>query len=168
MSDLVAISFPDVATADKALEGVRQLDKEGLLKLEDAAVVTRDAEGKVSYHSTQPIPGAGAGALFGGLWGLLFGAIFFVPVLGLAAGAAAGAIAGALGKDDIDHAFKQQINDELRPNASMLFIRTRDVKNAEQILERLRAEGLGGKVIRTNLSQDAEKALQDALDSRPS
>jgi uncharacterized membrane protein len=163
MSDLVAISFEDAQQADRMLESLKALEKEGLVKLEDASVVVRDADGKVSYRTTEPLPGAGTGALVGGAWGLLFGAILFVPLVGLAAGAAAGALAGLIGKDSMDESFKQGINDELRPNTSMLFIRANDKGHADQLLERLRASNFQGKILRTNLSQADEKLLQDAL-----
>jgi uncharacterized membrane protein len=147
------------------LDTVKDLQREGLLSMEDAAVVVRDADGKVSYRTTRELPGAGAGAAMGGLWGLLFGSILFVPLLGAATGAALGALGGAAGKADLDEAYKEQINDQLRPDTSMLFLRVQDVRRAEEILGRLDAEQFGGRVLQSNLSEGAERALQHALQS---
>jgi uncharacterized membrane protein len=165
MSQIVSIAFDDAQQADQMLGLLKELQQEGLLSLEDAASVVRDANGKVSYRTSRELPGAGTGALMGGLWGLLFGSILFVPLLGAAGGAALGAIGGALSKNDLDETFRQQINDQLRPNTSMLFLRVRANARGEEILRRLGAEQLGGKVLKSNLSEESERALQQALSS---
>jgi uncharacterized membrane protein len=133
--------------------------------LEDSSTVVRDADGKVSYRTSHDLPGAETGALVGGFWGLLFGSLLFVPLLGAATGAAIGALAGASGKDDLDQTFKQQVNDNPRPNTSMLFLRVRDGARGDEILKCLKAANLGGKVLQSNLSKEAEAALQQALSS---
>lgn len=168
MSQIVTVAFDDANQADRMLDALKDLAREGLLQMEDAAVVVRDATGKVSYRTTRDLPGAGSGALMGGLWGLLFGTILFVPLIGAAAGAALGAAGGAIGKANLDEAYKQQINDQLRPDTSMLFLRIEDVARGDEILQRLRAEQLGGKVMRSNLSTETERALQEALQASSS
>ena len=169
MSQIVTVAFDDAHQADRMLDALKDLEREGLLKLEDAAAVVRDATGKVTYRSTREVPGAEAGAVMGGIWGLLFGSLLFVPLLGAAAGAVLGALGAAAGKADLDEAYKRQINDRLRPDTSMLFLRVEDVARGDEILRRLRAEQLGGKMIRSNLSEETERALQQALQgSRPS
>jgi len=47
MSDLVAISFDTEETATQALASIRALEKDGQIGLEDTAVVTKDADGKI-------------------------------------------------------------------------------------------------------------------------
>jgi uncharacterized membrane protein len=163
MSQIVTVAFEDANQADHMLDALKDLEREGLLKMEDAAVVVRDAAGRVTYHSTREVPGTEAGAVMGGLWGLLFGSLLFVPLLGAAAGAALGALGGAAGKADLDEAYKRQINDQLQPDTSMLFLRVEEVGRGDEILRRLRAEQLGGTVIRSNLSEETERALQEAL-----
>jgi uncharacterized membrane protein len=163
MSQIVSIAFDDAQRADHMLETLKEFEREGLLKLEDASVVVRDAAGKVSYRTTNELPGAGTGAVMGGLWGLLFGSILLVPLLGAATGAALGALGGAVGKEDMDDAYKRQINDQLRPGTSMLFLRVRDGARGDEILRRLQVEQFGGKVLRSNLSEETERALQEAL-----
>jgi hypothetical protein len=85
-------------------------------------MVGRDADGKVSYRTTPGLPGAGMRAVMGGL----FGTNLCVALIGAATGAAFGALAGLASKADIDEAFKQQINDQLWPDTSMLFLRAQD------------------------------------------
>jgi uncharacterized membrane protein len=82
-------------------------------------------------------------------------------------GAAAGALSGHYGKVEVDQSFKQALNDGLRPNTSALLLRVGAVKQGEQVLARIKAFGetevIGGQVLYTNLTPDAEQALQAAL-----
>ncbi len=82
---------PDDAKADYA--AVKRLNRDGLIDLYYAAVVSKDTAGHVSIHASEP------GTEFGALSGLAVGAlvgIFFPPYLvwELAAGAAAGSLIG--------------------------------------------------------------------------
>jgi uncharacterized membrane protein len=78
------------------LESLKQAKKDDQFYFDDAAVVRRDAEGKVHIHETGDMSGgkgAGIGAFVGGIIGLLGG-----PggvVIGAAAGAAVGGLAAA-------------------------------------------------------------------------
>ncbi len=87
MSTLVAIAYPDAATAEQVRGELVQLTKEHLLTLEDAVVVEHKPDGKIKLH--QAMSPAGAGAAGGALWGGLIGLIFLAPLLGMAIGAAA-------------------------------------------------------------------------------
>ena len=66
------------------------MQKQYLLEMEDAVVVTRDLNGKTQLH--QPVSLTGTGALSGGFWGMLIGLLFLNPFLGFAIGAGAGAL----------------------------------------------------------------------------
>jgi uncharacterized membrane protein len=164
---VIGILFDSATEAARLKTEVQKLQTEGLLKVEEAAVVVRDADGKATYDTGSHVPGAAMGAAFGSLWGVLIGSIFLMPVAGLAMGAAAGALSGHLGKVEVDHAFKQALNDGLRPNTSALLLRVADVKQGEQVLARVKAfveaEKIGGKVLYTNLTPEAEQAVQAAL-----
>src|ERR1039457_3990292 len=92
MSDLIAIGYPDQATAEAAADEARRLAKDLIIEPDAIAVIVRDDEGKYHVHpSHNPI---GAGASWGMFWGLLFGLLFFVPVFGIAIGAGLGALMG--------------------------------------------------------------------------
>src|SRR5690349_5786630 len=125
-STVIGILFDNATEAARLKTEIQKLQTDGLLKVEEAAVVLRDADGKVSYDTTSPVPGTGTGAAFGALWGLLLGSIFLMPIAGAAMGAAAGAIGGHFGKVEVDQTFKQRLNDGLRPNTSALLLRVAD------------------------------------------
>jgi len=67
MSQIVAVAFADADQADRMLDALKVLEREGLLNMEDVATIVREARGKVSYRTTRDVPGAGTGALMGGL-----------------------------------------------------------------------------------------------------
>ena len=76
MSNLVAIAYDDVDTAQRVMGTIGDLVKEHNLTLEDAVVVEHKEGGKVKLH--QPSM-AGVGAASGALWGGLIGLLFFAP-----------------------------------------------------------------------------------------
>src|SRR6185295_7755769 len=95
MSTLTVWRFPTVEGAENALDLLRQLQKQQLMSIADAAYVTWP-EGRKKPKTKDLGALTGAGALGGGFWGLLFGLIFLVPLLGMAVGAAIGALTGSL------------------------------------------------------------------------
>ena len=97
MATLVAIGYPDEATAERARETVQRLESELIIQADQVAAVSRDAEGKYHVHTTHGGASAGAGAMWGGFWGMLFGLLFFIPFAGLALGAGMGALMGHFG-----------------------------------------------------------------------
>ena len=163
-SSLITIAFDDVAKAQQMIGELKKFQEEGLLKLEDSVIVTRDQAGNATYTTDHHMSGAGTGAAMGGLWGLLLGSIFLMPIAGAALGAAAGAASGALGKVAVDESFKNSINDQLRPNSSAVIVRVSNVEQPEKIAERLK--GFGGTVLHTNLSAETEAELQAVLEGK--
>ena len=127
MSDLVAIAYPDVATAKRVAANAQELQKSHELDLEDLVVVERRGDGKIKLH--QP-SAAGAGALGGAAWGGLIGLIFFVPLFGMAIGAASGAAGGAMSDFGVDDDFMKRLGGELEPGAAavILLIRAMSVR----------------------------------------
>ena len=85
MSDLVAIAYDDLATAQQVASNLGDAVKGHDIELDDVVIVERKGDGKVKLH--QPSL-AGLGAASGALWGGLIGLIFFVPLFGMALGAA--------------------------------------------------------------------------------
>src|SRR5712692_4240042 len=174
MSDLIVIGFDQPGQADQAMSKVQDMATEGLIDVDDACVVVRDRDGKASYRSNNPVPGAGTGAALGGMWGMLVGALFAPftagtseAVAGLmagatAVGAASGAAAGGLTKADFDDDFTSQIETLLRPGTSALAVMVAGYHtDTDELLRRL--QPLHGTVLRTNLTPEAEAKLQRAL-----
>jgi hypothetical protein len=52
----VVVKYPDASTAEAALATVRQLAKEGVVKLKDAVALTKNEKGKLQLHQTKTIP----------------------------------------------------------------------------------------------------------------
>ncbi len=158
MSDLIAIGYPDEATAEAAADEARRLARDLIIEPDAIAVITRDQEGKFHTHTSHhPV---GAGATWGMFWGLLFGVLFFVPVFGLAIGAGFGALMGKITKSGIDKAFQDQVRDLLKPGTSALFLMVEKV-TPDKAIEAM--SKFGGTVLKTSLSKEGEKDLQDAL-----
>jgi len=82
MSNLVAVVFEDEATAFEMRAALVKMQKEYLIEIEDAVVVTRDQKGKTRLD--QAVNLTTAGAVGGGFWGMLIGLIFLNPLLGAA------------------------------------------------------------------------------------
>jgi uncharacterized membrane protein len=168
MADLIVIGFNTPEKADEVLLRLTKLKKEYLIDLEDAVVVVRDEKGEV--HLKQSIHlaaiGASTGLLSGGLWGALVGLLFFNPAIGFvvggAIGAGAGALSGSLTDYGINDDFIRSVGQTIPPNSSALFILVRKVQ-PEKVLAEL--SDVKGKVLRTSLSPDQEKKLQEALSS---
>ncbi len=160
MATLVAIGYPDQATAEQARETVWQLESDLVIQADQVAAISRDLEGKYHVHTSHGGASAGAGAWWGGFWGFLFGLLFFIPFAGLAVGAGMGALFGHLGEKGIDKAFQQQVRDYLKPGTSALFM---VIEQATPDKATAALQKYGGTVIKTSLSDEDTKELQAAL-----
>jgi uncharacterized membrane protein len=160
MATLVAIGYQDQTTAEEARQTVQRLESELIIQADQVAAISRDLDGKYHVTTTHGGASAGGGAAWGGFWGLLFGLLFFVPFAGLALGAGMGALFGHLGEKGIDKAFQQQVRDHLKPGNSALFMVIEQVTPDKAIAA---LEQYGGTVIKTSLSEEDTKKLQDAL-----
>ena len=120
MSHLVVLTFLDTEQAGQAFEALKQAQRSGHLKIDDAAVVVKQASGKVEIKN-QLDTGVKRGAVSGGVIGLLLASVFF-PLAGLAIGAIGGALVGkSLGKD-VDQKFVRDVTETMKPGTSALFL----------------------------------------------
>jgi uncharacterized membrane protein len=162
MSTLVAVVFADESTAFEMRAAVAKMQKQYLLEMEDAVVVTRDEKGKTRLH--QAVSLTRAGAVSGGFWGMLIGLLFLNPLLGAAIGAGAGAISGRFTDLGLDDNMMREVGQSLKPGSSALFVLLRKV-TADRVLDGLRQFAGKGKVFQTSLNKDDEKALREALET---
>jgi uncharacterized membrane protein len=160
MSDLIAVAYPDRQTAEKVRDELARLTREHVIEIEDAVVVTRDAEGKVKLH--QSVNPAGAGAAGGALWGGLIGLILLAPLLGAAIGAAAGAAGGAVTDIGVDDKLMKELGQSLPDGGAALFVLVRRV-TPDKVIPRI--DQYGGKILQSSLSNESEQRLQEALDA---
>ncbi len=158
MADLIAIGYPDETTAAAAAEEARRLAKDLIIQPDAIAVIVRDEDG--SYHVQTTHHAVGTGAVWGMFWGFLFGLLFFIPVFGMAIGAGMGALMGKFAKSSIDRQFRDQVREMLQPGTSALFLMVEKV-TPDKAVEAM--SKYGGTVLKTSLSKEDERELQEAL-----
>lgn len=158
MSTLIAIAYPDAATAERVRAELIQATKEHLLTLEDAVVVEHQADGKIKLHQAMSL--AGAGAAGGAMWGGLIGLLFLAPLFGMAIGAATGAVAGKMTDAGVDDNLVKTLGANMPPGGAAL-IALGKAGARDKVLERLAP--FGGEVVQTSLSEDDEERLRAAL-----
>jgi len=158
MADLIAIGYPDTTTAIQAEEEVQRLATDLIIQPDAVAAIIRNQNGHIkTITNHHPV---GKGATWGLFWGFLFGLLFFIPFFGLAIGAGMGAIIGSVSKAGVDEAFENQVREMLQPGTSALFMVVEQM-TTDKALDAL--SKYGGTVLKTSLSEEAEKQLQDAL-----
>ena len=163
MSQLIVIGFDNAEDAFALRNDLAEAQKEYLLKIEDAVVVTRPTEGEYQLHQALNLTAAGAWG--GGFWGALVGLLFLNPLAGAAIGAGAGALAGSATDYGINDDFIRQIGKTVPVGSGAVFILADDV-NLDKLLPRLERFGSHGRIIRTSLS-DADEARLRAEFSAP-
>ncbi len=158
MPNLLVITFDNPEEAGKVRESLKKLQKQGLISLDDSAVIVKDAEGK-AHVKNELDRGVKVGAVGGGALGLLIGGLLF-PIGGLLIGAAAGGLLGSLFDKGVSRDFVKDVTDDLQPNTSAIFIIVR-ATNANAALSVLRQ--YEGNVYQTSLDSEAEAQVREAL-----
>jgi uncharacterized membrane protein len=161
MSNLIALQFQNEADAFEMRSALLRLQRQYLIEMEDAVVVTRGTDGKVKLH--QAVNLTAAGALSGTLWGSLIGLIFLNPLLGAAIGAGTGALSGALSDVGISDQFMKDLAASFVPGTSALFVLVRK-STPDKVLEGLKPFIGKAKVLHTSLTKDKEDELRRAFE----
>jgi uncharacterized membrane protein len=162
MSTLVAVVFDDESTAFEMRAALARMQKQYLLEMEDAVVVTRDERGKAKLHQAVSLTGVGAAG--GAFWGMLIGLLFLNPFLGAVVGAGAGALSGKFKDIGVDDKMMKDIGQSLKPGTSALFVLLRKA-TPDKVLEGLKQFTGKGRVFQTSLSKDDENALREVLET---
>ncbi|MCB0170235.1 MAG: DUF1269 domain-containing protein [Anaerolineae bacterium] len=159
MTTLTVLKFGTPTGAEQVLGVISDLQKQHLITLHDAAIVSWP-EGKKKPKTRQLTNMAAAGALSGAFWGMLFGLIFLIPLFGLAIGAAMGAITGSFADVGIDDNFIKSVRDQVHEGDSALFLMTSGavVDRVADALKNYKFE-----VIATNLSKEQEDKLREVF-----
>ena len=162
--NLVAILMDDLETARNARVEVANMASEHLVQLEDAVVVYKQ-DGDVKLD--QAVNLTAAGAMGGAWWGVLIGAMAGIltggaglAIAGMAGGAAGGALGGWLSDAGISDEMMKKTADALEHDKAILFLMGR-TGAPDKVLERLAP--FGGEVVTSNLSDDMDKKINDAL-----
>jgi uncharacterized membrane protein len=136
MSNLVVVVFNDETTAFDVRAALAKMQKEYLIQMEDAVVVTKDAEGKTKLHQAVNLT---------------------------AAGAAGGALAGKLTDIGVNDQMMKEMAASFTPGSSALFVLVRKA-TGDKVLEGLKEFAGKGKVFQTSLAKDDEEALRAILE----
>jgi uncharacterized membrane protein len=156
MSDLYVIGYPDAPAAEAVRDRALQLQRERLIELDDIVVVEHSG-GKIKLRQLRSPTTAGAAG--GAVWGGLIGLLFLVPLLGMAVGAGAGALAGSLSDAGVDDAFMKRLGASLPEGGAALFMLVRSA-TTDKVTQELAP--MGGKLLRSSLTAEAEQALRNA------
>jgi uncharacterized membrane protein len=162
MATISVLKFDTADGAEGALDLIKKLQKQQLINLHDAAIVTW-AEGKKKPKTKQLVNLAGVGALDGAFWGMLFGLIFFVPFFGLAIGAAMGALAGKFTDYGIDDQFITSIRENVTEGTSALFLMTSGAV-MDKVQDAVKESDVKFTILTTNLSKEDEDKLREAFE----
>jgi uncharacterized membrane protein len=157
MSDLVAITFAGEGDALAALSSIRALEAEGRIGPEDTAVVTKDADGKI-HVKNELSSGTETGAVVGAVLGSLLLTVF--PVVAIVGGAVLGGLVGRAASPGIDGAFVKEVEANLAPGGSALFLL---LKQSEPELLIAAMRQYSGTLVQTSLDEEQEAALRQAL-----
>jgi uncharacterized membrane protein len=159
-TELLAIVFAGETRAQEVLEVVDRLHREGAVDLHNAAVITRDAAGKIAVRERNDLTareGAVGGAVLGGVVGLLRGKLLGDALLGAGVGYVAGKVLD-LGFDD---KFLNDVAAGLTPNTSALVLAI----EFDRLDEALRAlDPYHGTIIRQSLPADQAQKLAAAME----
>jgi uncharacterized membrane protein len=135
----------DDKNAYQALTDLKQLDSQDQIKITGAAVVTRDADGRVEEKSElgeDPIAGTASGGLIGLLLGIIGGP------LGMLIGGAYGMLVGSLfdiNEVDTTESVLGEISKEIQPGRTALLAQV--TEQSPEVIDAAMAR-LGGEVLR--------------------
>ena len=117
---MIVAAFQDEGAAKEALKTLREAKKEGLIQIENAAVLRKDEKGKLHIRETHDM-GGGKGAALGGVGGAAVG---LIAGAALAAPVAVGALIGGLVAKLRDSGFSNQrletLGESLQPGSSAI------------------------------------------------
>ena len=121
--DMVGLVFDDQAKADEIMAFVRDLHARGTIRVRNAALLAKSADGTISVkerHDLDAKNGAIGGMVLGGVLGLITGGIGIVaaPVIG----AGIGAVTGRVVDRGFDDTFLKSLAERLQPGRSGLLL----------------------------------------------
>jgi uncharacterized membrane protein len=115
----VVAAFKDEQAAQKALEALKQGQKDGVIHVDEAAVLVKGQDGVVHIKETSDM-GAGKGAVIGGLLGAGVGLLMGPIGWAAAGGAGIGALAAKLRDGGFQDARLKQLGESLTPGSSAI------------------------------------------------
>jgi uncharacterized membrane protein len=135
------LGFDSRELAEEARSRSAELDREGALQLDGAALPYRREDGRVKLGQPMRLVSAGAasGAAVGGVLGCWWlSRCWLLPV-----GAAAGAVGAELSALGFNQWFLRQVGETLEPGRAALFAVVSDAGDPERAIRALRPSALG-------------------------
>jgi uncharacterized membrane protein len=160
---ILAIVLDKPTRANEVLLALAHLQGEGKLRMHDAVVVAKDAEGRSQIVETVDVTPA-RGALAGGWFGILGSLVIGGPA-GLAVilgGAAAGALYGKLVDKGLEDDWVKSMAEWIDPGTSALLLLVDDGFDAAVVDELARFEGTG-EVVFTTMPAAMKAEIEAAL-----
>lgn len=155
--ELIVAAFNEEKAADEALSELKAAKKEHLIGIQAAAVIRRDAKGKLHIREVGELsPGRGmaGGAVLGAALGIITGGVGLV--LG-AVGALVGRIIGKRHDVGFPNRRLQQVGESLKPGSSAIAA-VIEHKWVEQLEEEL--DELGADVLTAAIAADVAEQLE--------
>jgi len=146
----IVVKYPKKETAIAALEAVKGLAKEKILKLKDAVAITKTEKGKIKLHQTKDDP-ASKGFLKGGVIGIIFAVLF-----GGAAWIAVGALLGtafSMFDRGIKNKLLKELGENMTTDESALAVLVEEADWAA-LKERMAAANLQGEVVVSEIVEE--------------
>lgn len=159
-ADLLAIEFDDPMKAQEALLASLRLHKRQTIRIEDAAIVAKDARGKIRIHQTKDV-NPGQGAATGTWFGVLAGLLFMAPLVGAVLGAAIGGIWAKMRDIGISDRQMHEMGEGLAPGNAALFLLIEPLAPTNFVRELRRFDG---HILSTTFDDDLRAAITEALD----
>ena len=151
--ELLVAAFDGEQAAETALKQLKEMQKDGVVSIVNAAVLVKTHSGQAHIKETEDVrapAGAVFGAIVGGLVGLIGG-----PA-GVIVGAAAGAATGGIAAHQIDMGFTNANLEQMQrllPPGSSAIIAMVTLDWVERVSQAL--EALDARLLRQSLSADA-------------
>jgi uncharacterized membrane protein len=158
-SRLLAIELDDALRAQEALLASLRLHRREAIRIEDAAIVAKDPNGRIRIHQTRDIT-TGQGVMAGTWLGMLAGLIFMVPLVGAALGAAIGGIWARLRDIGISDKEMKEMGEDLPAGSAALFLLFEPLAPTTLVREMHR---FNGRVLRSTLPEDLTGEIAAAL-----
>jgi uncharacterized membrane protein len=160
--ELLAAVYETEDRAYTIADMLEEMHRGARISLEDAAVVTKDAEGKIVIHETREVTakkGAKRGAIAAGLFGLVFPPSLIVSAV---AGGAVGALWGKVRDTGIKTGSIKELGESLEPGKAAVIA----LVDPDSVHATSRAlEGFDGHLTRQSLSAAETAQVQAAASS---
>ena len=116
---VIVAAFDGVDGAAKAFDGLKELERERAIKIDNAAILQRDNDSKLTVRDVNDMTGT-RGAVVGGITGAVVGVIAGPVGWAALGGAALGGLVAKLKDGGFDNSRVEQWAEQLKPGTSAL------------------------------------------------